>query len=72
MNIITKVLNGSENARSKDLYAFNRWYKGEIDTEECMQEFFRNNRVRFDVQDRITPEMFTEWLKGLGYEPIGG
>ncbi len=66
MTIIQMMLKDSENAIMLDRAAFNRYHQKEITLEECMERFYRNNNV--PNQDKIlTPQMFKEWLKGLGY-----
>lgn len=66
MTIIQQILNKSENAQRMDQIAFNQYSKGEITLEECLKQFYINNRVA--NQDKlITLPMFKEWLESIGY-----
>lgn len=60
-----RYLNKSQNASMKDCKAFNSWEKCEIDIQECIRQFRKNNRI--DTIVIILPHEFETWLNCLGY-----
>lgn len=49
----------------KDTKTFNKWINDEIDLEQCIDEFRKNNRIPNHVH--INTLEFAIWLNGLGW-----
>lgn len=47
-----------------DKLSFQKWERGSISTDRCLQDFYKNNAINNDI---IEEYVFEEWLKSLGY-----
>ena len=64
---IIKVLKKGVNASMNDQKAFNKYSRGLMTIEECMDWFFYNNKVREADRQKISQDLFKAWLYTEGY-----
>jgi hypothetical protein len=57
----SKFLNPSGAAASADMNTFHDYEIGEIDLDECFNEWWRNNKPKLNRAE------FRKWLKSMGY-----
>ena len=51
-----------------DISIFNKYYDGELSLQDCKYLWAKHNRVCFDDYEKISDELFKEWLDSLGYK----
>ena len=63
VEFIQKNLKKSSVARKLDCGVFKDWEEGSVTTEECIEEFKKNNRIDMPIPSGL----FSLWLLNLGY-----
>lgn len=69
MELIRTLLNKSEVSAEKDKATFTKYVRGEIDLDQCLTDFYKNNCVKNEDQI-LTKSMFKQWLEGIGYHGL--
>ena len=66
--MITRWLRSEEHSVSNDKKLFEKCLIGEISLQETKRRFIKNNRMPRLMEETMTDEYFTGWLKSIGYE----
>ena len=65
--IIQNNLRKSDAAASRDKANFEKYVLGQVSLSECNHYFKLNNCIRASESDKITDEMFKDWMRSLGW-----
>ena len=69
--MIQRWLRSEEHTASYDKKIFEQCQIGQISLKECKKLFIKNNRMPQLMEQTMTDEYFTGWLKSIGYEVSG-